>query len=66
MHKVEGSNPGFADFLYGKDRAKFGLEHNLDFREWGGGGVERRHGWTECVGEDVHPLFRGVKSSNKK
>ena len=28
--------------------------------------LERRRGWTERVGEDVHPLFTGVKSSNKK
>ena len=26
-----------------------------------GGELERRRGWTERVGEDVHPLFMGVK-----
>ena len=30
------------------------------------GELERRHGWTERVGEGVHPLFRGVKLSDKK
>jgi len=26
-----------------------------------GGELERRRGWTERVGEYVHPLFKGVK-----
>jgi hypothetical protein len=26
-----------------------------------GGELERRRGWMERVGEDVHPLFTGVK-----
>ena len=26
-----------------------------------GGELERRRDWTERVGEDVHPLFTGVK-----
>ncbi len=31
-----------------------------------GGELERRRGWTERVGEDVHPLFTGVKWSDEK
>ena len=31
-----------------------------------GGEFERRSGWMERVGEDVHPSFTGIKLSDEK